>query len=96
MVRKPNPHKVFCPDLWSEEIVKSYQSHMVPPFRDKYTQMLRDAALGHPEFPSLEDPRQEISDALAYQLANDFDAGVFQQLRDKLKQRQGMSGKLRK
>lgn len=40
----------FIPDLWSDELKKQLQERMRPK-RSKAAQMLRDAALGHPEYP---------------------------------------------
>lgn len=50
----------FMPDLWSEEIMTSYREQLVAgglanmPKRSRGAQLLRDAALGYPEYP---DPR---------------------------------------
>ena len=53
----------FMPDLWSENIIKTYRNNLSSaplagydkPKRSRGAQLLRDAALGHPEYPS--DPR---------------------------------------
>ena len=47
----------FMPDLWSIELLEKYKQSMLDqlvgrrPKRSKAAQMLRDAALGHPEYP---------------------------------------------
>lgn len=44
----------FIPEVWSQEIIASYKEALRPPQprRSKGAQLLRDAALGHPEYPS--------------------------------------------
>lgn len=55
----------FIAELWSDKIIEDYKQVMAEhmrPKRSKAAQMLRDAALGHPEFPKKK----------AYKAFNDF------------------------
>ncbi len=48
----------FNPEMWSDMIMKSFKDQVIfggKPQRSKGAQLLRDAALGHPEYPP--DPR---------------------------------------
>ena len=51
------PSKAFLPELWSTDILEKYKQSMLDqlvgrrPKRSKAAQMLRDAALGRPEYP---------------------------------------------
>lgn len=43
----------FIPGLWSAEVLEKYKESLTGTFpkRDKWSQALRDKALGHPEYP---------------------------------------------
>lgn len=47
--------KNFIPELWSQELIETMKQQVwdlaVKTRRSKGTQLLRDAALGHPEYP---------------------------------------------
>jgi hypothetical protein len=87
----PPKFRTFIPELWSAEIIKRYkEAHDLfgRKRRDPATQLLRDAALGYPEYPDIKgdttnDPCQtHAADAAAY-LANAIDRSILDQLRDK-------------
>lgn len=46
----------FLPELWSAKLIEKMKEGLMMagmPKRDKYSQMLRDKALGRPEFPDV-------------------------------------------
>jgi hypothetical protein len=50
----------FIPELWSAEVLDKFKQSIfegMRPKRSKGAQMLRDAALGHPEYP---EPKPEL------------------------------------
>jgi hypothetical protein len=83
----------FIPELWSAELITQMKESLVMakgarPKRDKYSQMLRDKALGQPEYPpnktatEIRYAHDHWADAAAYAMANAIDSDIFKQLRD--------------
>jgi hypothetical protein len=55
----------FIPELWSQELVEQLKENLIfggRPKRSKAAQMLRDAALGHPEYPDEDLQRQQMQE----------------------------------
>lgn len=87
-----NTSHTFIPELWSANLIKTYkEAHDLfgkKPKRSPGAQLLRDAALGYPEYPDIKgdatnDLRQtHAADAAAY-IANAIDRSILDQLRDK-------------
>lgn len=54
MASDATTNTAFNPEVWSTSIMEEYRRHIndqLKPKRSKAAQMLRDAALGHPEYP---------------------------------------------
>lgn len=77
----------FIPELWSDELIVRMKENLVmgdlrTPKRDKYSQMLRDKALGRPEFPEnktateIRHAQDHWADAAAYALATTIDRDI--------------------
>jgi hypothetical protein len=90
----------FIPELWGSALIKAYQEalNIHKPRRSRGTQLLRDAALGYPEYPdtmtgtTTNAPhrtatevrlRNEWADAAALALAHAIDRDTLNQLRIK-------------
>lgn len=84
----------FCPELWSVEAVKMFkaelQETLVRSKRSRGTQLLRDAALGYPEYPDITDKgtisnasdiQTHYTDAAAYAFAAAVDSDILNSLR---------------
>ncbi len=74
----------FIPELWSGKIIDTFKDALVFPHlpkRSKGAQLLRDAALGHPEYKEhYYDEMDHTADASKY-LANAIDADILTSLR---------------
>ncbi len=84
----------FIPELWSKKLLIQMKEQLVMsdslrPKRDKYSQLLRDKALGHPEYPAnktateVRHAQDHWADAVAYAMANTIDRDILSKLRDK-------------
>jgi hypothetical protein len=95
--------KTFSSSLWSDEMLVKLKGNLVmagaaAPKRDKYSQMLRDKALGHPEFPrnmtyyndgtvtEIQNAHNDWADAAAYAMSTAIDRDI---LRTVYKSRDG-------
>lgn len=101
-ISNTNRPRTFIPELWSADLIKAYkEAHDIfggkKPKRSRGAQLLRDAALGYPEFPdnkgigdSTNAPyrtateirmQDHMADAAAYQLAYAIDRDILDKLR---------------
>ena len=84
----------FCPELWSEALVDALKANvhetLVRSKRSRGTQLLRDAALGYPEYPDITDrgtisnapdTQTHYADAAGYALAVAFDRDILNSAR---------------
>lgn len=70
----------FIPELWSDEVLNNYKKGIFDamlPKRSKGAQLLRDAALGHPEYPK-HITATEVT--IRYQYAKDAAKALVQQV----------------
>ena len=100
-----NTSSRFIPELWSADLIKAYkEAHNLfgkKPKRSRGAQLLRDAALGYPEYPEIKGigdstnapyrtateirMQDHMADAAAYQLACAIDRDILDKLRNRKK-----------
>ena len=81
----------FIPELWSQQLIETMKTEMImsgTPKRDKFSQMLRDKALGHPEYPpaknrtatEIKNAQDHWADSAAYGIAVAIDRDILNKL----------------